>query len=223
MSRVNLYVDGESHFIRSEQAWKESQGSEATLDTIRHSKIVIGNTREFPYLSGAEQPLLDRRCKFFWDSSITGLYPFVVSARPYRAVYFTSCAGDESLLHELCLKVRAAEFEPYIIKERSDLASRRAQQITDLQLLDKPKGVDIAMAVRILEDAYRNLFDECLLFTSDIDYLPVIRAIQQLGKKVAVFGYQQGIGKRSELEHVPDWFIDLNEHLRRHYKPAASG
>jgi uncharacterized LabA/DUF88 family protein len=216
MSRVNLYVDGESHFIRTEQAWKGLQGDTATLETI--GEISPGSSQAFPNGS-IRNAFVDRRCKFFWDVSATGRYLQAVEFRPQHAVYFSSCSGDEEILHEVRLKIRSADFEPRIIKERADLAKRRANQLADAQILDKPKGVDIAMAIRILEDAYRNLFDRCLLFTSDIDYLPVIAAIQQLGKKVAVFGYRQGLGTRSELEYVPDYFIDLNEHVRHWYRP----
>lgn len=217
MPRVNIYVDGESHFIRTEQAWKEFQGDKATLETI--GEIGRGGAG-YTFPAGQfSQPYFDRRCKFFWDPLVTGRYEHATEFLPQHAVYFSSMSGDEETLHHLRLKIRSAQFEPRIIKERADLANRRANQLADAQILDKPKGVDIATAIRILEDAYRNLFDRCLLFTSDIDYLPVIAAIQQLGKKVAVFGYKQGLGTRSDLEYVPDHFVDLNRHIQTWYKP----
>jgi uncharacterized LabA/DUF88 family protein len=51
-----------------------------------------------------------------------------------------------------------------------------------------------------------------------IDFLPVIRAIQRMGKKVIVFGYKDGLGTRSELEYVPDVFVDLSDHMRKEYQ-----
>ncbi len=84
--------------------------------------------------------------------------------------------------------------------------------------MEKAKGVDIGLSVRVLEDAYHNIYDSCYLFTSDIDFLPVIRVLQRLGKKVIVFGYIDGLGNRSELEYVPDAFIDLSDHMRRDYQ-----
>jgi len=77
--------------------------------------------------------------------------------------------------------------------------------------------VDIGLSVRVLEDAYHNIFSSCFLFTSDIDFLPVIRVLQRIGKKVLVFGYMDGLGSRSELEYVPDAFIDLSDHMRKNY------
>jgi uncharacterized LabA/DUF88 family protein len=65
------------------------------------------------------------------------------------------------------------------------------------------------LTVRLLEDAYRRIFDVCYLFTSDVDYAPLIRAVQRIGQKVIVFGYRDGMGNNSELEYVPDAFIDL--------------
>ena len=106
------------------------------------------------------------------------------------------------------------------------LADRRTHTRTDLGLLEKPKGVDIGLTVRVLEDAYHNIFDTCYLFTSDIDFLPVIRVVQRLGKKVVVFGYADGLGNRSKLEYVPDAFVDLSERIKSYEQgdpPNASG
>jgi uncharacterized LabA/DUF88 family protein len=82
-------------------------------------------------------------------------------------------------------------------------------------LIIKPKGLDIALAVRMLEDAHRNLYQRCFLVTSDADYLPLIKAVRQLGKQVYVLAYGEDITKwRSEFEYVPDAYVDLGEKLK---------
>ena len=84
-------------------------------------------------------------------------------------------------------------------------------------MIEKAKGVDIGLAVRMLEDAYENCFQVCFLFTSDIDYLPVIKALRRMGKCVMVMGYRDGLGKNTPLEYVPDQFIDLGEYMDQRY------
>jgi uncharacterized LabA/DUF88 family protein len=69
----------------------------------------------------------------------------------------------------------------------------------------------------MLEDAYLNTFQDCVLFTSDQDFLPVIEAVRRMGKQVVVLGYKKGLRERSPLEYVPDGFYDLGEIIQREY------
>jgi len=49
----------------------------------------------------------------------------------------------------------------------------------------------------MLEDAVRQVFDVCHLYTSDVDFLPVIEAVRSRGKPVYVHGYRNGLAKES--------------------------
>jgi uncharacterized protein (TIGR00288 family) len=89
-------------------------------------------------------------------------------------------------------------------------------------LLIKPKGVDIALAVRMLEDATYNNFDRCILVTSDIDYLPAINAVRRMGKQVSVLGFQEGIANDSPFMYVVEGFVDLELVMRDRYLSARS-
>ena len=111
--------------------------------------------------------------------------------------------------------------EPRVTRERSQLKSQRANRLEQGGVLEKAKGVDIGLAVRILEDAYHNNFDTCFLFTSDIDFMPVARIVQRMGKKVIVFGYSDGLGARSEFEYAPDGFVDLGPYVEQTYLPKT--
>jgi len=86
--------------------------------------------------------------------------------------------------------------------------------------------VDIALAVRMLEDAHKNLFRRCFLVTSDADYLPLVVGVRALGKEVFVLGYSRDFAKRNpKFEYIPDECIDIGEaFMRRWYevKPASS-
>ena len=64
------------------------------------------------------------------------------------------------------------------------------------------------LAVRMLEDAFHQTFDVCHLYTSDVDFLPVIHAIRARGKQVYVHGYSIKNMSNDEL-----LFVELNDSL----------
>lgn len=217
---ANIYVDGESHFIRSEACFKKLHGAELLLEAAAYNPNNIG-TMSYP---DEAHPILriDRKCKFFWDKQYVA-YLDDLQLRSIRnlrnAIYFSSAFGDEDLLHSVRTFIRQQGFDPQIILERRQLANQRETQRTTNQLIYKAKGVDIGIAVRLLEDAYLGVFNECFLFTSDIDFVPAIEVIRRLGRKVYVCGYGDGLGKNSALEYIPDRFIDLEERVKS-YRPA---
>jgi uncharacterized LabA/DUF88 family protein len=193
--RRYVYIDGESHYIRSENAWRQLHGEEACLERLRY----------------VNQPddrmvLVLPEAKVFWTRRMN---PNVL-----RATYFTSASGDEPARHQIMVTLREFGLEPSIVQERSGLRAQRQNVRTTQQLIEKPKGVDIALAVRMLEDAFHQTFDVCHLYTSDVDFLPVIQAIRARGKQVYVHGYRNGLSQHSPLLHVPDLFVDLEAMLR---------
>ena len=217
----NVYVDGESHFIRSEACLQKLHGCEIPLESAQYDPGAGG----LPSYPDETRPILrvDRRCKFFWDKqypcplNVIGLHS-IWSIR--NAVYFSSASGDEDLLHKVRTLVRQEGFEPQIVMERRQLACQRDAERIANQLIYKAKGVDIGLAVRLLEDAHLGVFDECFLFTSDVDFVPAIEIARRLGRKVYVCGYKDGLAKNSALEYVPDRFIDLEDRVRE-YKLRA--
>ena len=221
---ICAYVDGESHFIRSEACWKKMHGAEAELEDIVHYAhgpcSVTYPDADKPHIR------IDRRGKFFWDT----FYPYVPpSQSPFHAqrintaVYYTDFSGNDPDLHAVRVSIRKNGFDPQVIKERSQLAKHRDNRLMTDGILEKPKGVDIGLTVRLFEDAYRKLFETCCLFTSDVDFIPLIQAVQRIGQKVVVFGYKDGMGSNSDLEYVPDGFFDLGAHMRKYnFRKAES-
>lgn len=213
--KTHVYVDGESHWIRSESCCKKLHGPDAELINIR-SFAGPNATFSFPDSAKPEIRVIPEG-KFFWATTYGLLVRDPIrflSERVSGVVYYTDFSGNDPDLHQVKLAIRQQGFDPQVIKERSELAKHRKNRLATDGVLEKPKGVDIGLTVRLLEDAYRNIFDLCYLFTSDVDYIPVIRAMQQIGRKVVVFGYTDGLGQNSELEFVPDQFIDLSTHLK---------
>lgn len=216
--RLYVYVDGESHYERTVSQWKKLKGPDAALAQISVKNVMSGGAsypdHKAPYIRILEI------VKFFWDTNYSFIAPHPFGGYPIDgATYFTSFSGNDDDYHQACIDVRKQRFEPRIVHELKQHADRRTNKRTDHCLIEKPKGVDIGLTVRVLEDAYHNIFDVCFLFTSDIDFLPVIQVVQRLGKKVVLFGYADGIGNRSKLEYVPDAFVDLSERMKSYEHP----
>lgn len=193
--RTYVYIDGESHYIRAEEAWQKCRGSDAALDRLRYvDEPADGLVLVIP------------EAKVFWTRKM--------SPGADRAVYFTAASGDDITVHETKMKLRQFGLEASVVVERRDLANRRANVLKERKMIEKAKGSDIALAVRMIEDAFRDAYQVCHLYTSDIDFLPVIQAVRSLGKQVFVYGFKNGLSKRSELLVVPDNFSDIEEILQ---------
>lgn len=193
-----VYVDGESHYQRSLHAWRKVTGDKAvSLSQLRY--------RTNP---DARLYLVDDRAKVFWTH--------MFSPRAARVSYFTAASCDKDGLFEIRRRLKDFGCEPEVVHELKVLESQRANLRETDRLIEKPKGVDIALAVAMILDATnrRELYDVCHLYTSDVDFLPVITAVQNLGKDVCVFGYEDGLGPNSAMWHVPRLFTDLTKTLR---------
>lgn len=95
-------------------------------------------------------------------------------------------------------------FEPQVVHEVKDVQKQREKQLVQNGILIKPKGVDIALAVHMIEHAPN--YDNVIMATSDADYLPVIHAVRRMGKNVYVLGFENGIAKDSDFFHVVERF-----------------
>ncbi|HEY3968633.1 MAG TPA: NYN domain-containing protein [Planctomycetaceae bacterium] len=194
-NRELVYVDGESHFIRAQAAWREIHGDNVSLEQLQYQ----GENTD-------GMLLFKPKAKIFWTRRF--------NAGIERAVYFTSFAGDEVGLHQIKMDLREFNLEPSVYPENRQQAQQRQNALTNDNLIEKAKTVDIQLTVRMLHDAQRVEYDVCHLYTSDSDFLPVIQAVQALGRRVYVHGFKKALSKLPDLLHVPDFFVDLEETLR---------
>jgi len=212
-----LYVDGESHFIRSEECWKAVFEGETTLENLAETSPTFrqrgGFRPQYPLANDEKRFALYRPAKYFWDFFVPSCY-HPLPTNLSRAVYVTSSSGDENEKDRARRVIRRNGFEPVVLDELAMLKKRRENQLSQLRLIEKPKGVDIALATRVLEDAYVGAFQSCFLCTSDADFIPVVQAIRRIGKAVYVLGYREALGERSVFEYMPDAFLDLGELMR---------
>jgi uncharacterized LabA/DUF88 family protein len=223
MSDVYLYVDGESHYEGSAKCWRNLQ-KDQSLETLgARPNLAFSGKTNFP-----EHPRfsLYHKAHFFWDGMLLRCAR-ALEQYAHRAVYVTSIATDDNGEHSAAVYIRKAGFEPLIVREDRDLAKSHKAALEKQQMLIKGKGVDISLAVRMLEDAQRDLFKTCVLVTSDADYLPLIEAVRRMGKNVAVLGYGEDIAKRNpKFEYVPDQWVDIGRNFMQEWYavvPAVDG
>jgi uncharacterized LabA/DUF88 family protein len=215
-----LYVDGESHFIGTQNCWASIHPGMGIESIVEDPS---GKTRDDTGFPFEPRIRLHKKSKFFWDGQLTRRTCHTFW-HIHRAVYVTSIVGDDDAEHGAARYIRDSGFDPVIVREDRNLEKSRASELEKKHLVIKPKGVDIALAVRMLEDAHKNLFGTCFLVTSDADYLPLVVAVRALGKQVFVLGYSRDFTKRNpRFEYVPDKCLDIGEDfMRRHYKLDAS-
>jgi len=69
----------------------------------------------------------------------------------------------------------------------------------------REKGVDVLMAVDLLNGAYENLYDTEILFSSDTDLIPAIEKARTMKKKIEYIGFS----------HKPSYGLIANSDIRR--------
>jgi hypothetical protein len=193
--QVYTYVDGESHFIRLEKAWQQLHGDYAKLDELRFiNQTDPGWILHLPH------------AKVFWTRSWSP---------GQKTFYFTAASGDAAAIHGIEKSIRDFGLDHHVTHETSALAKQRRALLENRGVMEKAKAVDAAIFVRMLMDAQSDLYDLCNLYTSDVDYLPVIQEVMtRYGKRVFVHGFKSGLADYSPLETVPNQFVDLSEMLK---------
>ncbi len=69
------------------------------------------------------------------------------------------------------------------------------------------KGVDVQIAVDLVEFSYKNVFDIVVLLSGDIDLLESVRTAKNLGKHVIIFGDESVMAE--EMKKEADLFINM--------------
>ena len=71
------------------------------------------------------------------------------------------------------------------------------------------KGVDVQLAVDLVEFAYKNAFDIAVILSGDIDLIESVRTTKNLGKHVIIFGDKSVTSV--EMRGETDMFINLGK------------
>lgn len=215
--RTYLYVDGENHYRRTQAAF-QTEHEVADLKDLNAQWAC-------PETGSMTKVFVDDPGRVFWTPYFlvhfrSGFHP---DHYVRRAMYFTTIVGQNDKQYPLELYIRQFGFDPFVIQELKDLATKRGNIFRDRAIIESPKGVDVALAVRMVEDAYLDHYDEAILFSSDVDFLPAIYAVRRRGKRVVVAAYEDGLSEHySPLRTVPDDFWNLSEWVKKCQKPAQT-
>jgi len=71
------------------------------------------------------------------------------------------------------------------------------------------KEDDINLAVDMVKLAYNNAYDTAILVSSDGDFVPAIKAVKEIGKKVENIGFENKFSWH--LKHECDKYLQLNK------------
>ena len=80
----------------------------------------------------------------------------------------------------------------------------------------RQKGVDIALAVNMLQNAFRGNYDCAALVSGDADFAPVVSEVKATGKQVICASFTWQLSKDEEIVYAADEFIALEQALAKH-------
>lgn len=127
-----------------------------------------------------------------------------------RVSYYTYATGDDDCLRAIRDRMRRLPITPTHTNSTFPdhlfpVVLKKAKRSA------KSRGVDIRMAVDILENVYRNNIDCVCLLSGDGDFLPILEVAAKSGKVVVLGALSSGLDARL-LEQADD-FIDLDHCL----------
>jgi len=110
-----------------------------------------------------------------------------------RKHYYTSAAGDENSRGAIGDQLKALGIEaPYVFPRTKNKGSKR---------------VDITLSVDMLAHAYQKNYDVAVLVAGDEDYVPLVNAVKNAGRRV--FVWFVGDGLSPALKRAADYYFDI--------------
>ena len=71
------------------------------------------------------------------------------------------------------------------------------------------KGIDASLSTDLLWHAFQKSYDTAIIITSDDDFMPPIKRVKLLGRRVEVWGFKESIGR--DLKKEADKIIYIND------------
>ncbi len=218
--RAFVYIDAENHYLRSTEAVKTLVKTTDPIQSFTKNILPIHDMPWYPSLIQGRIYSHDSAIQLFWDCNSLLRFGILTqyNLSIQRGYYVCSSSGDPSLIYTQQTILRSYGFDPIIIHEKKSDLNQRKNLLNQYKLIEKPKGCDIMIATKIISDAAANLYDVCILFSSDSDFIPVIETIRSMGKIALVFGYKSILKDKSPYLYIPDKFYDLETTIERDYR-----
>jgi len=88
------------------------------------------------------------------------------------------------------------------------------------------KGEDILLACDMVRGAALNMYDEAILISGDGDFIPAVRMVQELGKRVTIAAFRDSLNRNLDIEasdiiYLDDYLeeIRLVDDFNQHHQP----
>lgn len=131
---------------------------------------------------------------YVW-SNFANIYNHV-NCEVIRRYYYTVVQGDESKKEDIELELKNIGIEtPRVFKKAKGRSSKR---------------VDITLATDMLAQAHRDNYDIAILVAGDEDYVPLVKAIKDEGKRVVLWFFEESKGLSNHLKMEADYFFDIS-------------
>jgi uncharacterized LabA/DUF88 family protein len=114
-----------------------------------------------------------------------------------RKHYYTSAIGDTEYRNSIFEQLKLLGIEsPYVFPRNKTRGSKR---------------VDITLSVDMLTHAYQKNYDAAVLVAGDEDYVPLVNAVKNAGRRVFLWFVDNGLSPA--LKRSVDYYYDIAEVL----------
>ena len=110
-----------------------------------------------------------------------------------RKYYYTSISGDDSKRNLITDRLKSIGIEsPHVFPRKKTRNSKR---------------VDITLSVDMLIQAYQKNYDAAVLVAGDEDYVPLVTAVKNAGRRVFLWFVDNGLSP--DLKRSADYYFDI--------------
>lgn len=128
--------------------------------------------------------------------------PHHVHCEVIRKYYYTAIQGDDPTIEAVETQLKDIGIEaPRVFKKSKGRSS---------------KQVDITLAVEMLSHAHRGNYDIAILVAGDEDYVPLVKAVKNEGRRVFLWFFEEDSGLSKKLKKEADYYFNISFFL---YKP----
>jgi len=120
-----------------------------------------------------------------------------------RKYYYTAVQGDEPKVEDIEAQLKNIGIEaPRVFKKKRGRTTKR---------------VDITIATDMLTHAHKGNYDIAILVAGDEDYVPLVQAVKDEGRRVILWFFEDDPGLSKKLAMEADYLFDISYFL---CKPA---
>ena len=126
----------------------------------------------------------------FANTLISNHTPSGKSYNLIRRYWFSSFKGSDEARKEIANRLREINFEPVLFRKRNN----------------REKGVDIALTMGMLTNAFNQNYDIGILFAGDEDYVELVKEVKRYGPQIYGRFFDLEFGLSEELKLTFDRF-----------------